>query len=61
MTVIEIAPGVDLQRDVLDKSEFELRVDPNLKTMAAELFSPQPQNLILAPLPAHPRLQAVQQ
>ena len=61
LTVVEIAPGVDLQRDVLDKSEFELRVDPNLKTMAAELFSPQPQNLILAPLPAHPRLQAVQQ
>ncbi|MEN0140373.1 MAG: CoA-transferase [Rhodococcus sp. (in: high G+C Gram-positive bacteria)] len=61
LTVIEIAPGVDLQRDVLDRSEFELLVDPNLKTMAAELFRPQPQNLTLPALPAHPRLQAVRQ
>jgi acyl CoA:acetate/3-ketoacid CoA transferase len=61
LTVIEIAPGVDLRRDVLDKSEFELLVDPNLKTMAAELFSPQLQNLTLPTLPAHPRMQAVQQ
>ena len=60
LTVIEIAPGVDLQRDVLDKSEFELRVDPNLKTMAAALFSPQLQGLTLASLPEHPRMQAVQ-
>ncbi|MGW4332147.1 acyl CoA:acetate/3-ketoacid CoA transferase [Rhodococcus koreensis] len=59
LTVIEIAPGVDLQRDVLDKSEFELCVDSNLKTMAAGLFRPQPQNLTLAPLPEHPRMQAV--
>jgi len=60
LTVIEIAPGVDLQRDVLGKSEFELLVDPNLTTMSAELFVPQLQNLILSTLPEHPRMQAVQ-
>ncbi|GAF43194.1 acyl CoA:acetate/3-ketoacid CoA transferase [Rhodococcus wratislaviensis] len=60
LTVIEIAPGVDLQRDILDKSEFDLLVDPNLKTMAPELFSPRAQGLTLAPLPAHPRVQALQ-
>lgn len=60
LTVIEIAPGVDLQRDILDKSEFDLLVDPELKTMAAELFCPQLQGLALTPLPAHPRMQALQ-
>ncbi|AHK30856.1 CoA-transferase [Rhodococcus opacus PD630] len=60
LTVIEIAPGVDLQRDVLGKSEFELLVDPNLTTMSAELFLPQLQNLTLSTLPEHPRMQAVQ-
>ncbi|RZL84134.1 MAG: acyl CoA:acetate/3-ketoacid CoA transferase [Rhodococcus sp. (in: high G+C Gram-positive bacteria)] len=60
LTVIEIAPGVDLQRDVLDKSEFDLLVDPDLKTMAPELFSPHLQGLTLTPLPEHPRMQAVQ-
>ncbi|MEV0946517.1 CoA-transferase [Rhodococcus sp. NPDC049939] len=60
LTVTEIAPGVDLQRDVLDKSEFELLVDPNLKTMSGELFSPKLQNLRLSPLPEHPRVQALQ-
>jgi len=60
LTVVEIAPGVDLQRDVLGKSEFELLVDPNLTTMSAELFLPQLQNLTLSTLPEHPRMQAVQ-
>ncbi|MFC9840583.1 acyl CoA:acetate/3-ketoacid CoA transferase [Rhodococcus sp. NPDC127530] len=60
LTVIEIAPGVDLQRDILDKSEFDLLVDPDMKTMAPELFSPHVQGLTLTPLPAHPRMQALQ-
>ena len=34
----EIAPGVDLHKDVLDKMEFKPTVSPNLKLMPAEIF-----------------------
>ena len=40
MTVIEIAPGVDLQRDVLERADFELRVSDDLKVMDKRLFRP---------------------
>jgi propionate CoA-transferase len=40
MTVFEIAPSVDLERDVLAQSEFPLRVSAALKTMEASLFHP---------------------
>ena len=33
LTVIEITQGVDLQRDVLDKADFPLKVSENLKTV----------------------------
>lgn len=39
LMVTEIAPGIDLQRDVLDQSEIELRVSPNLKLMDSKLFT----------------------
>jgi propionate CoA-transferase len=41
VTVIEIAPGVDLQRDILDQAQFPLRVAPGVKTMDAALFRPE--------------------
>jgi propionate CoA-transferase len=41
LTVIEIAPGVDLERDVLAQSEFALRVSPALKVTEAALFRPE--------------------
>jgi propionate CoA-transferase len=47
VTVVEIAPGVDLQRDVLAQSEFPLRVESNLKLMPAALFHPEPIGLEL--------------
>lgn len=37
--VIEIAPGVDLQRDVLALADFPLRAAANLKLMDAALFT----------------------
>ena len=37
--LIEIAPGVDLQKDVLDKMDFEPIISPDLKIMDARLFS----------------------
>jgi len=45
LTVIEIAPGVDLQRDVLGQADVDLRVSPNLKLMDARLFRPEPMGL----------------
>ena len=41
LTIIELAPGVDLERDVLAQSEFPLRVSPALKPMDAALFRPE--------------------
>jgi len=47
LCVREIAPGVDLQRDILDRSAFALKVDPQLKLMDAALFRDQPMALQL--------------
>jgi acyl CoA:acetate/3-ketoacid CoA transferase len=47
LTVTEIAPGVDLARDVLAQADIELRVSPNLKTMDTRLFTPEPMGLVL--------------
>ncbi|HEY0791832.1 MAG TPA: acyl CoA:acetate/3-ketoacid CoA transferase [Chthoniobacterales bacterium] len=49
LTVIEIAPGVDLNRDVLDQAEIPLRVNETLKTMDARIFQPEPFGLQLRP------------
>jgi propionate CoA-transferase len=48
LVVREIAPGVDLKRDVLDLAEFPLRVDADLKPMDAALFKDAPLGLKLA-------------
>ncbi len=47
VTVIEIAPGVDLERDIFAQCEFPLRVAPDLERMPAALFSPEPIGLSL--------------
>jgi acyl CoA:acetate/3-ketoacid CoA transferase len=47
LTVREIAPGVDLQRDVLAQSEIPMRVAPDLKIMDAALFRDAPMGLRL--------------
>ena len=41
VTVIEIAPGVNLERDVLAQAEFPLRVAKDLKTTPEALFRPE--------------------
>jgi propionate CoA-transferase len=46
VTVVELAPCVDLQRDVLDQAGFPLRVAESLATMDARLFHPEPFGLI---------------
>jgi propionate CoA-transferase len=39
--LFELAPGIHLQRDVLDQMDFAPRLSPDLKTMAAEFFNAQ--------------------
>jgi propionate CoA-transferase len=63
LTLIEIAPGIDLQKDVLDRIPFEIDVSPDLKTMAAEVFSDRSLGLQARlqsePLPMHPKVKAL--
>ena len=47
IVVTEIAPGVELQSNILDQSEFPLIIAPNLKTMDHRLFSPEKMGLQL--------------
>ena len=39
LELIEIAPGADLQRDILDFMDFQPRISPALKIMRPEIFS----------------------
>lgn len=43
--LIEIAEGVDLQKDILDQMEFEPIIDENLKTMRKEIFTDEKMGL----------------
>ena len=47
LTVVEIAPGVDLERDVLNQADVPLRVSPALQEMDARLFRPECMGLAL--------------
>ena len=52
LTVIEIAPGVDLEKDVLAKAGVPLLVSPDLQLMSTALFCPEPMGLILSQKPS---------
>ena len=47
IVLTEIAPGVDLQSNILDQSEFPLIVSPQLKSMDMRLFNPAKMGLSL--------------
>ena len=49
LTVTEIAPGVELERDVLGRVDVRLRVSPLLKTMDERIFRPEPMRFALRP------------
>jgi acyl CoA:acetate/3-ketoacid CoA transferase len=49
LEVVEVAPGVDLERDVLGQAEIPLRVSADLALMDFRLFRPEPMRLDLAP------------
>lgn len=52
LMVMELAPGMDLERDILAQSEFPLLVADNLKTMDAKLFHAHRIGLELSSKPA---------
>lgn len=60
LTVTEIAPGIDLEKDVLAKSDFPLQVSGALTTMDAALFAPEPMGLKLPQVAVHSRLETLQ-
>ena len=45
LELIEIAPGIDLQKDVLDQLDFTPVVSPDLKTMDRRIFLPDAMKL----------------
>lgn len=47
LSVIEIAPGINLERDVLAQANIPLHVSPELRLMNASLFRPEPMGLQL--------------
>ena len=47
LVVTEIAPGIDLQRNVLDQAEVQLKVAGDLRLMDAAIFKDQPMGLKL--------------
>ncbi|WP_430461152.1 acyl CoA:acetate/3-ketoacid CoA transferase [Thalassolituus sp. LLYu03] len=49
LELCEIAPGVDLERDVLAHLPFTPAIADDLRTMPAEVFRPEPMNLKLKP------------
>ncbi|WP_299454683.1 acyl CoA:acetate/3-ketoacid CoA transferase [uncultured Microscilla sp.] len=45
LELIEIAPGIDLQKDILDKMAFKPLVSNELKTMDERIFLPKPMKI----------------
>ncbi len=45
LTLVEIAPGIDLQRDILDNMDYRPIISPDLKEMPKELFNDGPMGL----------------
>jgi propionate CoA-transferase len=52
LEVIEVAPGIDPERDVLARMGFEPRVAPDLRQMDAAIFTDAPLGLARRPPPA---------
>jgi propionate CoA-transferase len=40
MTLVEIAPGIDLQKDILAQMDFKPEISPSLKMMLPEFYMP---------------------
>jgi propionate CoA-transferase len=53
MMLTEVAPGIDVDRDILAHMDFVPQISPTLKTMSAKIFQPAPMGL--AQLESSPR------
>jgi propionate CoA-transferase len=49
LTVVEIAPGIDIERDVRQQAAVPLKISENLTIMDTRLFDPAPMRLRLRP------------
>lgn len=49
LELIEIAPGIDLQTQVLDLMDFEPQISPDLTQMSSQILAPEPLQLQLGP------------
>lgn len=58
LTIVEVAPGIDLERDVLSRSEFPLVVSDRLIEMDSRLFTPKLLELHLPDRGEHERFAA---
>ena len=47
LTLIETAPGIDIEKDIFAKMEFRPVISPELKTMDERLFRPELMKLTL--------------
>ena len=58
LELIEIAPGIDLERDIFEHMDFRPRVSPQLREMDARIFTEEPMGLReqLLSLPLEQRL-----
>ncbi len=45
LELIEIAPGVDLEKDILNEMDFKPQISPNLKEMDSRIFKEEKMNL----------------
>lgn len=45
LKLIEVAPGIDIQKDIINQCEMEIIIDPNLKEMDPRIFEIEPMNL----------------
>jgi propionate CoA-transferase len=45
MTLVEVAPGIDVDRDILAQMEFEPIISPDLRTMDQRIFMEKPMGL----------------
>lgn len=46
--LIETAPGVDVQRDIIEKLDFEIEIASDLKQMDERIFQPEPMGMKLS-------------
>ncbi len=58
LELVEIAPGLDLQRDILDRMAFAPRISADLRTMDARIFQPEQMGLrnIMLEVPLEQRM-----